>query len=550
MKVYLWSLNLTKLIVLRIQFNKLFVLLLFISAIGNVAAQNNNFESKLPIFIIETGNKTIVDEPKTTANLKIIFNGENQINHLTDQPTDYNGFIGIEIRGASSSHYPQKPYLFETRDSLGENNNVSLLGLPVENDWVLLSHYNDKSFLRNSLAFHLSEKMGHYAPRAKLCEVFINDVYQGIYLFSEKLKRDKNRIDIAKLNPDENEGEDLTGGYIFKVDYIDGDDYWVSKYSPIDHPNFKIKFIHYYPETDDITWQQKDYISNYVSDFEDALYTKKFDDPNGYRSFINDSSFIDYFLISELSRNNDGFKKSRYFHKDKNGPIKAGPIWDFDWAWKNISECDVVSATNGSGWAYQINDCNPGVKSPGWMVKILKDRTFANQIDCRYLDLRENIFSEEYIFHFMDSVATLVENAQKRHFKLYNILGKNVGAPEVDEQPLTYAGEVEKLKSWISLRLNWLDRNMVGNCGEVPGEETDEILAIYPNPATEVISINSIKDFKQIEIYNTLGNLCFRQDFYSKEVMKLNISSFNPGVYILRAYFTDGNVTSKKFIIR
>lgn len=314
MKVYLWSLNLTKLIVLRIQFNKLFVLLLFISAIGNVAAQNNNFESKLPIFIIETGNKTIVDEPKTTANLKIIFNGENQINHLTDQPTDYNGFIGIEIRGASSSHYPQKPYLFETRDSLGENNNVSLLGLPVENDWVLLSHYNDKSFLRNSLAFHLSEKMGHYAPRAKLCEVFINDVYQGIYLFSEKLKRDKNRIDIAKLNPDENEGEDLTGGYIFKVDYIDGDDYWVSKYSPIDHPNFKIKFIHYYPETDDITWQQKDYISNYVSDFEDALYTKKFDDPNGYRSFINDSSFIDYFLISELSRNNDGFKKSRYFH--------------------------------------------------------------------------------------------------------------------------------------------------------------------------------------------------------------------------------------------
>jgi hypothetical protein len=514
------------------------------------AGQNTDFQSELPIFIIDTNGREIVDEPKTTATLKIINNGNNQTNRFTDAPTDYNGFVGIEIRGASSSHYPQKPYLFETRDSMGENNNVSLLDMPEENDWVLLSNYNDKSFVRNSLAFHLFEKMGNYATRTCLCEVFVNNEYQGIYLFGEKLKRDKNRIDISKLLLVDNSGEELTGGYIFKVDYTDGDDYWTSMFSPPNHPDFKVRFIYYYPDTKDITPQQKNYLKNYVDDFEDALYNKELADlESGYRSFINDLSFIDYFLISEVSRNNDGFQKSRYFHKDKNGVINAGPVWDFDWAWKNINGCNIFKNTNGSGWAYQVNDCNPRVKSPGWMIKILQDKSFANQINCRYFALRENVLSENYICHFIDSLANLVENAQERHYNKYAILGQNVGAPEVDEQPETYSGEVEKLKNWISIRLIWLDKYMVGNCDGNVYDETDEILAIYPNPATDEIYLNSEKDFKEIEIYNTLGKLCFKQRIYSKDAIKLNISSFQPGMYIARALFTDGNLSTKKFVI-
>ncbi|MBT6766415.1 MAG: T9SS type A sorting domain-containing protein, partial [Prolixibacteraceae bacterium] len=307
---------------------------------------------------------------------------------------------------------------------------------------------------------------------------------------------------------------------------------------------------YYYPDTKDITPQQKNYLKNYVDDFEDALYNKELADlESGYRSFINDLSFIDYFLISEVSRNNDGFQKSRYFHKDKNGVINAGPVWDFDWAWKNINGCNIFKNTNGSGWAYQVNDCNPRVKSPGWMIKILQDKSFANQINCRYFALRENVLSENYICHFIDSLANLVENAQERHYNKYAILGQNVGAPEVDEQPETYSGEVEKLKNWISIRLIWLDKYMVGNCDGNVYDETDEILAIYPNPATDEIYLNSEKDFKEIEIYNTLGKLCFKQRIYSKDAIKLNISSFQPGMYIARALFTDGNLSTKKFVI-
>lgn len=145
--------------------------------------------SNLPIVVITTKpGETIKNEPKITAEMKIIHNGGGIRNNVSDSGNIYNGKIGIEIRGMYSASLPQKPYGFETRDIAGNNLDVSLLGMPSENDWVLLANYNDKTFLRNVLAFELFEKMGHYAPRTRYCEVVLNDEYQGIYLLGEKIK--------------------------------------------------------------------------------------------------------------------------------------------------------------------------------------------------------------------------------------------------------------------------------------------------------------------------------------------------------------------------
>jgi len=159
--------------------------------------------SLLPLVIINTNGQTIVDEPKINVGMQIIYNGPGQVNYITDPPNEYNGTVGIEYRGSYSATLPQKPYGLETRDSLGNNNNVPLLNMPSENDWILLANYNDKTFLRNILAFDLFNKMGNYAPRTHLCEVVLNDVYDGIYVFTEKIKKDKNRVDIATPNVDE-----------------------------------------------------------------------------------------------------------------------------------------------------------------------------------------------------------------------------------------------------------------------------------------------------------------------------------------------------------
>ena len=144
----------------------------------NVSANENSIvleSSNLPLVVINTNGGTIVNEPKIMADMKIIYNEGSVVNKPSDPGNIYSGKIGIEIRGRYSASLPQKPYGIETRDAAGNNLNASILGMPEENDWILLANYNDKTFIRNMLSFHLFQKMGHYAPRHRLCEVIINN---------------------------------------------------------------------------------------------------------------------------------------------------------------------------------------------------------------------------------------------------------------------------------------------------------------------------------------------------------------------------------------
>jgi len=527
-------------------------ILLFFLWINHALAQDiSKFSTDLPLIIIDTDGQTIVDEPKVTATMKIISNTSG-LNHFTDEANDYDGLVGIELRGSTSQSYPQKPYLFETRDVGGENRNVSILGLPVENDWILLSNYNDKSFMRNILGYELFRKLGYYAPRSRLVDVIVNNEYRGIYVLTEKIKRDKNRVDIAKLKEDDNSGEELTGGYIFKVDYWNNYDSWLSPYSPIDHSNFDVHFVYHDPDWDELTSQQKNYIKDYVTSFEMALYGSNFKDASlGYPNYIDIQSFVDYFIVSEVSRNNDGFKKSRYFYKDKNGKITAGPVWDFDWAWKNIDECYIFKATDGSGWSYKVNDCNPWIKSPGWMIRLLEDFYFKQKVNCRYFQLRENVLSDENVLGMVDSLYNVVKDAQVKHFQKYQILGENVGAPEVGEQPTTYEGEVEKLKNWITTRLNWLDNNMVGNCGGEPPVElaTGQKFLVYPNPASSEINILSAQAFKQVQVFDFTGRQVYIDAAVFTKSTTINVSHYTKGIYILKITGVNGKTSIAKVMI-
>ena len=111
--------------------------------------------------------------------------------------------------------------------------------MPVENDWILYAPYSDKSLMRNVLTFKLGRKMGNYSPRTVYCELVVNGYYNGIYVFTEKIKRDNGRVDISKLDLDDNAGDSLTGGYIFRVDYWNGNNSWISNYN---NPNWFIVY--------------------------------------------------------------------------------------------------------------------------------------------------------------------------------------------------------------------------------------------------------------------------------------------------------------------
>jgi subtilisin-like proprotein convertase family protein len=531
---------------------------------GSSAPLPNVFAaSNLPIVVINTFSQTIVNDPKINANMKIIYNGTGMINHVTDAPNAYNNNIGIELRGNFSAGLPQKPYAIETRNTSMLENDTILLGMPIEHDWCLLSTYNDKTYVRNSLANKLFDQMGHYATRAKACEVVINGQYQGIYYLSEKIKRDSNRVNIAKLDSSENSGLNMTGGYIIKNDYWDNSNSWLLNFNPIDHPTYPVHLVYEYPKPDKITAQQKTYIQTFINTMETALYSSTFANPTtGYRAYLSTASFIDYFIVNELSRNNDGFKKSWFMHKDRDdngGKLKAGPVWDFDWAWTNIPGCSIFSATNGSGWAYKINDCGPDVNSNGWYVRLLQDSTFKNELKCRWVSLRSTILNTTNLFNYIDSATVYLDSAQQRHQEKWATLGVDVGTPEVGAQPTTFQGDINLFKSWMSTRVAWLDANMPGSCLTTGMNEAFESHAItlFPNPTPDIIFINSenktLTHSTTLIISDLLGRDILSQSYkeISNNGMAVSLANFASGTYVCRFMDNGKDVTKPvKLIIQ
>jgi hypothetical protein len=424
--------------------------------------------TNLPIIIIDTYGQEIPDEPKITAEMGIIFNGPGEMNHQNDPFNNYDGFVGIEMRGQSSQFfYPKKSYAFETRNEDGENLNVSLLGLPAENDWVLYAPYGDKSMLRNVVTFLMARSMSGYVSNTIFCELILNGEYMGVYVLMEKIKRDKNRVDIAKLNPDEISGNDLTGGYIVRVDKVDpdfeiGPDGWLSVPNPPFPGAKNIIFQYYYPKASDIVAEQKEYISNYISFAEDALISSSFSDPElGYNAWFNTASFVDHLLLNEISKEVDKYRYSTYFFKDKEskgGKLFSGPAWDFNLGYANVDYWP--PGISYSGWNYPtVEPYEWGIMF--WWKRLMQDSYFRNLAKTRYHQLRQNELSNERLELVVDSITAHIHDAQERNYERWPILGTWVW-PNYDWENNTYDDEVEFFETWLYNRLDWMDNNFSG----------------------------------------------------------------------------------------
>jgi hypothetical protein len=502
--------------------------------------------SNLSLVILNTNGQIIPDNPKINADMKIISNGPGILNYPDDSP-QYHGTVGIELRGSSSQSFPKKSYGFNTLDQDGYQIDTTILGMPSESDWVLIANFSDKTMLRNVLAYKLYGEMGHYSPRTRMCELLINNQYQGLYFLGEKIKRSHNRVNIAKLLPDENFGDEVTGGYIIKIDKYTGSsgEGFASEFPPPVCPNGQtVNFQYEYPDYTIITQNQKAYIQAFIDTFETALDSASFmDSINGWRKYADENSFIDYFIINEISKNVDAYRLSTFLFKERHShgdKLYIGPPWDYDLAFRNADYCD---GWNPIGWATDFgNFCNGDPwQIPFWWNKLMLDTGFVSHLKCRWTYLRSNILDTAVLFNYIDSMEIVLDEAQTRNFEMWPILGIYVW-PNPGPLPTTYHGEIINLKKWLRDRIAWIDTYLITECEFINVPEImhyESGIKIFPNPATGKISIEIPADMPfpvKLEIINYLGEYCFSKSYKEKQdgLIYLSLKELTGGIYIIR----------------
>ena len=435
-----------------------------------------NFQYRVPTVYISTKGNTIVNEPKVQSIMQI---------QLGDTIV-FRSNIGIEYRGSTSFRlFDQKSYGIELRDAADNDTDSAIMDFPKQSDFILYAPANDKSLIRNTLIYDLSNQIGMYATRTKYVQLNIDGQYLGLYVLMEKIKRDKNRVNITKMANTDITGSAVTGGYIFKIDKSAGDNSLVgwdadaiytealgfrSKYDPngnkLTYAAFGPKkgaetYIMYeYPKNDAIVDAQKKYVQSYFSNFEDALLSDNYKDPIiGYQNYIDINSFIDFLILNEFAYNPDAYRLSTFMHKERLGKLKMGPIWDFNLGFGND---DRAAFNNASTWMFNFNNfySNDGWLINFWWKRLLSDPSFSDKLKTRWSFLRANKLSENNIMQTIDQHIIILKNTKsiERHFDRWRILG--VKLPFNNFVGNSHQEEVDFLKSWIKKRLIWMDSEM------------------------------------------------------------------------------------------
>lgn len=463
----------------------LFLSLLLLSSSVICAQRSDNYkpdnknvvftETNLPIVFIDTQNQMIDRENRITAKIKIIDNGKGQPNYMDtiaypNQKADYSGYIDLKYRGNSSfTNSDKKPYAIRALDKPleegGKKQKVSILGMGEDNDWALLAPYADKSMIRDVFAFVLAKPFFEYVPTGRYCEMIMDGTYYGVFIFSERVRKGKNRINL----PDpEDSGDGLTGGYHLEVDRDDEPVYY-SKYTPVNskgNPIYgkRISFQYKNMDKDEFTKTQLNYIHGHIDAFENSLAADDYKNPDtGYRKYIDVTSFIDYMLSTEFCHNVDGYRLSTnlYKYRDSKDPKFKTSLWDMNLGFGNA---DYNEGWRTDSWAYNFNDVASGDNQlvPFWWYKLLKDDSFMKEVKERWELYRATSYSDENIEQTIDSLTTLlnIKGAQGRNSQAWPRWGKYVWPNKYVAK--SYDDEISYLKDWIRKRLTFMDKALLG----------------------------------------------------------------------------------------
>lgn len=333
--------------------------------------------------------------------------------------------VHIKGRGNSSWTQPKKPYRLKFDEK------IALLGEHKDKSWVLVANYSDKSMLRNSLSYYMGKVSNlEWTPSSHFVELFINGKHQGTYLLCEKVKVAKHRVNV---------GDD---GFLLECNrWADQEDGNVYFYTPNLTPAIVVK------EPDVVAGDANfEYVRNYMLTAEQVLFSANFADPNvGWQKYMDMDSFVDWYLIHEMSKNVDCmFNFSTYLNLPRGGKLRMGPIWDFDIAYGNIKQSD-------SGYLKWVFPSGNLLSVTKWYSRLMKDPAFVAKLKERfnYFYSHKNEFltylneSAQYLRYSVEENEAKWGTLYHYTFKNYNIWG-------------SYFNEVQDLKEWLNARLDWM----------------------------------------------------------------------------------------------
>ncbi|MEA5127283.1 MAG: CotH kinase family protein [Proteiniphilum sp.] len=328
--------------------------------------------------------------------------------------------VSLRGRGNTTWGYPKKPYAIKL------DKKAEVLGMPAHKRWVLLANWMDKTLLRNSVAFEIARKTGlEWTPRGTFVEVVLNGTHLGNYYLCEQIKVDKNRVNVAELKGTDTEEPAITGGYLVELDtYYDE----INKFRTI-HKNLPVNFKE--PDEDVLNSQQMNWFRNYFNQIEDILYGSG---EGSYQDYIDMNSFIDWWLVHELTFNAEpNHPKSSYMHKDRNGKLKAGPVWDFDYA--------TFRPTNNAN--FRINNAI-------WYDKLFQYPDFVETVKQRWNTLKPGF---QTIIPFINEQAAYIRQSAIVNGNMWPI-NQDINGDE----KMSFDAAVNRLRGAYEERINTLDR--------------------------------------------------------------------------------------------
>jgi hypothetical protein len=431
------------------------------ATVSNYNATGQAFQSSLPVLVLNNrgGGEIPNDNIARSARLQVFDRGGSGYASLAvASPPVLTMNVGVKLRGSSSSGFPKRSYGVEFLSEGDVETDAPLLGMPAGSDWALISCYDfDRAFMRNAWVYEASRRAGRWAPRTRLVEVYFNQDgdtleygdYRGVYVLCESVRRGADRVDIAGLELSDTTAPGVTGGYIFKVDRKDSDEFsWRTTRSlPLAGTGGDGLVIHR-PKLPDLASQQSSYLVNHFQQFEDTLFTEATGGfaTRNYRSFIDSTSWVDHNIFCAFAKNVDALRLSAYFHKDRGGPMVAGPLWDFD-----------RSANSTDGRDNETNTWNGIPDSTnfftfGWWEKLFEDPEFRQLYVDRWHALRRGPLATAEFHGVLDGFLSEFRSSDADH-PARRDYARWYSSPTANN----IVTETNNLKTWLATRATWID---------------------------------------------------------------------------------------------